>query len=173
MIHLSKHSRGSVRSGSQHSADRCFSLWPDRTHTSKMKPDFALGASTQRQCRAALYWCTSGKALVNVCSLGLVCPGVCLFIALPIKTGYCQFLFAVLRLCLPIGYLRFGCLRPKHTARWRRCLLFILPSVCHKRTAADYLILWMSDRRIEPNYWLITKTVLTNPKSKNDSEMGK
>ena len=150
MIHLSKHSGGSVRSGSQHSADRCFSLWPDRTHTSKMKPDFALGPSTQRQCIAAFYWCTLDKALVNVCSLGLVCLGVCLFIALPIKTGYCQFLFAVRRLCLPIGYLRFGCFRPKHTARWRRCLLFTLPSVCLSQKR-QWLTIWFYECQTE---WL-------------------
>lgn len=33
MIHLSKHSRGSVRSGSQHSADRCLSLCGQTGHT--------------------------------------------------------------------------------------------------------------------------------------------
>lgn len=126
------------------------SPWPDRTHTSKIKPDFALDQSTQRQYRAALYSytvCLSDRSLICVC--------VCL--------GVTDWVFACLSLCLSEGVIASFCLlfrvsvcqlvsvilvfRQKHTQKWRRCLLFTLLFVCLKRTAdyVDFLNVRLTD----------------------------
>lgn len=123
MIHLSKHSRGSVRSGS-HSADRCLSisfyLCPDKTHTSKVNPDFVLEQSTQRLNEAALYGCMSDRAVI--------CVRVCVWTALTVyhsayQTSYCQFLFVALCLCLPFGICDLGVETKAHTEDRAACSL--------------------------------------------------
>lgn len=140
MIHLSKHSQGSVRSGSQR-ADRCLSfyIWPDKTYTNKVDPDFVLEQSTQRLNEAALYCCMSDRAFICVCVFGCVCVWVALTVYLSAyQTPYCQFLFVV-------WYLWFGRL-DQSAHRRQSCLLFayclsvVLSSLSD--WTPDWLIAW-------------------------------
>lgn len=136
MIHLSKHSQGSVRSGS-HRADRCLSfyIWPDKTYTNKVDPDFVLEQSTQRLNEAALYCCMSDRAFVCVCVCVRVC--VCLGGTDCLSLRLSNALLPVFVCCL-VSVIR--AFRPKRSQKTELFALYLL-SVCRSQ-----LTIWLNTR---------------------------
>lgn len=157
MIHLSKHSQGSVRSGS-HRTDRCLSLslWPDKTYTNKVDPDFVLEQSTQRLNEAALYCCMSDRAFMCVC--------VCVWVAMTVylsayQTPYCHFLFVV-------WYLWFGRL-DQSAHRRQSCLLCTYCLSVVLSSLSDWTPDWLIEWNLSFYKWTTTKK-----KSNSKDEFG-
>lgn len=134
MIHLSKHSQGSVRSGSHHSADRCFSashdtlpLTPlslrlDRMHThlhTQAHTHTHVGwihqDATELPRKAACLWC---RALIYVCL-----EAIDYFLL-----SVCWLVLVILAYCV-LEYIQ----------KWQLYLLFLL-NFCK-----EYRILWFPE----------------------------